>query len=31
MRYTHHRRLAAVARWVKLKYATMNLKKLAIS
>ena len=30
MRYTHHRGLAAVTRWVRLKYATMNLKKLAI-
>ena len=30
MRYTHHRGLAAVTRWVKLKYAAMNLKKLAI-
>ncbi len=30
MRYTHHRGLAAVTRWVKLKFATMNLKKLAI-
>ena len=30
MRYTHHRGLAAVIRWVKLKYATMNLKNLAI-
>lgn len=29
MRYTHHRGLAAVTRWVKLKYAAMNLKKLA--
>ena len=29
MRYTHHRGLAAVTRWVGLKYATMNLKKLA--
>ena len=29
MRYTHHRGLAAVTRWVRLKYATMNLKKLA--
>lgn len=29
MRYTHHRGLAAVARWVRLKYAAMNLKKLA--
>ena len=30
MRYTNHRGLAAVTRWVKLKYAAMNLKKLAI-
>ena len=30
MRYTHHRGLAAVTRWVKLKYAAMNLKKLAL-
>ena len=30
MRYTHHRGLAAVSRWVRLKYAAMNLKKLAI-
>ena len=29
MRYTHHRGLAAVTRWVTLKYAAMNLKKLA--
>ena len=29
MRYTHHRDLAAVTRWVRLKYAAMNLKKLA--
>ena len=29
MRYTHHRGLAAVTRWVRLKYAAMNLKKLA--
>lgn len=28
MRYTHHRGLAAVTRWVRLKYAAMNLKKL---
>ena len=27
--YTHHRGLAAVTRWVRLKYAAMNLKKLA--
>ena len=30
MRYTHHRGLAAVTRWVKLKFAAMNLKKMAI-
>lgn len=30
MRYTHHRGLAAVTRWVRLKYAAMNLKKLAL-
>ena len=29
MRYTHHRGLAAVTRSVRLKYAAMNLKKLA--
>ena len=29
MRYTHHRGLAAVTRWVRLKYVVMNLKKLA--
>lgn len=29
MRYTHHRGLARVSRWVKLKFAAMNLKKLA--
>ena len=29
MRYTHHRGLAAVTRWVRLKFAAMNLKKLA--
>ena len=29
MRYTHHRGLATVTRWVRLKYAAMNLKKLA--
>ena len=27
--HTHHRGLAAVTRWVRLKYAAMNLKKLA--
>ena len=30
MRYTHHRGLARVSAWVRLKYATMNLKKIAI-
>ena len=30
MRYTHHRGLTGVTRWVRLKYAAMNLKKLAI-
>ena len=30
MRYTHHRGLAAVTRWVRLKYVAMNLKKMAI-
>ncbi len=30
MRYTHHRGLARVTQWVRLKYAAMNLKKLAI-
>lgn len=29
MRYTHHRGLASVTKWVRLKYAAMNLKKLA--
>ena len=29
MRYTHHRGLTAVTRWVRLKYAAMNLKKLS--
>ena len=29
MRYTHHRGLTAVTIWVRLKYAAMNLKKLA--
>ena len=29
MRYTHHRGLARVSRWVKLKFAAMNLKKYA--
>ena len=29
MRYTHHRGLAAVTRWVRLKFTAMNLKKLA--
>ena len=30
MRYTHHRGLAHVSTWVRLKFAAMNLKKLAI-
>ncbi|MEA5049689.1 MAG: IS5/IS1182 family transposase, partial [Eubacteriales bacterium] len=30
MRYTPYRGLTAVANWVKLKYAAMNLKKLAV-
>ena len=30
MRYTHHRGLARVTNWVRLKYAAMNLKKLAM-
>ena len=30
MRYTHHRSLARVTNWVRLKYAAMNLKKLAM-
>ena len=30
MRYTHHRGLARVTGWVRLKYAAMNLKKLAV-
>ena len=30
MRYTYHRGLAAVTRWVRLKYVAMNLKKLAL-
>ena len=29
MRYTHHRGLARVSSWVRLKFAAMNLKKLA--
>ena len=29
MRYTHHRGLTRVKNWVRLKYAAMNLKKLA--
>ena len=29
MRYTHHRGLARVSNWVRLKFAAMNLKKLA--
>ena len=30
MRYTNHRGLARVSAWVRLKYAAMNLKKIAI-
>jgi hypothetical protein len=30
MRYTSYRGLAQVSNWVKLKYAAMNLKKLAM-
>ena len=30
MRYTHHRGLVRVTQWVRLKYAAMNLKKMAI-
>lgn len=30
MRYTHHRGLARVTNWVRLKFAAMNLKKIAI-
>lgn len=30
MRYTHHRGLSRVTTWVRLKYAAMNLKKLAV-
>jgi Transposase and inactivated derivatives len=30
MRYTHHRSLPRVTSWVRLKYAAMNLKKLAV-
>lgn len=30
MRYTHHRGLARVASWVRLKFVAMNLKKLAV-
>ena len=30
MRYTHHRGLARVTNWVMLKFAAMNLKKLAM-
>ena len=30
MRYTHHRGLARVSAWVRLKYVAMNLKKIAI-
>jgi len=29
MRYTQHRGLARVTQWVRLKFAVMNLKKLA--
>jgi len=30
MRYTHHRGLARVSAWVRLKFVAMNLKKLAL-
>jgi Transposase and inactivated derivatives len=30
MRYTHHRSLTRVTNWVRLKFAAMNLKKLAV-
>ena len=30
MRYTHHRGLTRVTNWVRLKYAAMNLKKMAV-
>ena len=30
MRYTHHRGLDRVSNWVRLKFAAMNLKKLAV-
>ena len=30
MRYTHHRGLARVTQWVTLKFAALNLKKLAL-
>ena len=30
MRYTNHRGLARVSTWVRLKYAAMNLKKIAV-
>ena len=30
MRYTHHRGLARVSSWVRLKFAAINLKKLAV-
>ena len=30
LRYTHHRSLARVSTWVRLKFAAMNLKKLAL-
>ena len=29
MRYTHHKGLAAVTQWVRLKFSAMNLKRLA--
>ena len=29
MRYIHHRGMAAVGRWIRLKFAATNLKKLA--
>jgi len=30
MRYTHHRGLARVSAWERIKYAAMNLKQLAV-
>ena len=30
MRYTHHQGLARVSAWERLKYATMNLKKISV-